>query len=390
MNRSAYHVFIIGGTSTEASTLARTFAARLRDLGLPPAHASFQRNPALSTLAAHTAPAAGVFFGGQARDRSLDELATKLCSEGIFVLPVVDDLAGYSAQVPPCLHPINGAQKDLLDPDMHRITEVLLERLGLVRAERLVFISYSRSEASRIALQLYRAFDERAYDVFLDTHSIRAGEEFQSVLWDRMADADLLVLLDSPTALSRRWVREELTRAETLGLGVLQLVWPNHTRTPGTEFCYAVYLETSDFLDSAEVSGNTAGLTEPAVTKLTNLAEGLRARAIAAKRSRLVGEIVKAANSEGFATALHEDGRIELTSPKSGRYVAIPATGHPDSASFHICDTACQPSGAKGMVFYDGLGILPKRMEHFAWLNQFLPAQARNVREIKDWFRANR
>ena len=73
------------------------------------------------------------------------------------------------------------------------------------------------------------------------------ASEFQSVLWDRMADADLLVLIDTPRALSSRWVREELARAQALGLGVLQVVWPAYARTPGTEFCEPRYLDATDF-----------------------------------------------------------------------------------------------------------------------------------------------
>lgn len=86
-----------------------------------------------------------------------------------------------------------------------------------MREKRLVFIRYRRDESRAVAEQLYHAFDQRAFDVFLDTHSVRGGSEFQSVLWDRMADADPLVLIDTPRALSSRWVREELARAQADG-----------------------------------------------------------------------------------------------------------------------------------------------------------------------------
>ena len=56
---------------------------------------------------------------------------------------------------------------------MESIVQRILEELRLVREKRLVFISYRRDEAIAVAEQLYRAFDERAFDVFLDTHSVR-------------------------------------------------------------------------------------------------------------------------------------------------------------------------------------------------------------------------
>jgi hypothetical protein len=89
----------------------------------------------------------------------------------------------------------------------------------------------------RAAVQIYHGLDERTWGVFLDTHSITRGVNFQDNPWDQMANADLLLLLDSPGVVSSYYVQQELARAHDLGMGVLQLIWPTQTRTPGTEFC---------------------------------------------------------------------------------------------------------------------------------------------------------
>ena len=225
-----------------------TLRRRVTDLGLSATHdVELAEDPDVVRIDTARAPTASVFFGAVSRPSAIDDAATTLRLRGVFVLPVVPDVWQYNSYVPASLSGINGLAANPADPQMESIVQRILEELRLVREKRLVFISYRRDEAIGVAEQLYRAFDERAFDVFLDTHSVRGGSEFQSVLWDRMADADLLVLIDTPRALSSRWVRDELARAQALGLGVLQVVWPAYARTPGTDFCEPRYLDATDF-----------------------------------------------------------------------------------------------------------------------------------------------
>jgi hypothetical protein len=238
-----------------------------------------------------------------------------------------------------------------------------------------------------VAEQLYRAFDERAFDVFLDTHSVRGGSEFQSVLWDRIGDADLLVLIDTPRALSSRWVREELARAQALGLGVLQLVWPAYARTPGTEFCEPRYLDATDFEGGAVDASAGAQLKEPALQSVVSMAEGLRARALAARRARIVGEIWTRAAVASITANIQPARCVDLETPSGAHYRVFPVVGHPDSIELFRCFEACGTPPAAGVLLYDPLGMLhPKRL-HLGWLNEFLPLKAVPVTELDEWFR---
>jgi hypothetical protein len=238
-----------------------------------------------------------------------------------------------------------------------------------------------------VAEQLYRAFDERAFDVFLDTHSVRGGSEFQSVLWDRMADADLLVLIDTPRALSSRWVREELARAQALGLGVLQVIWPAYERTPGTEFCEPSYLQATDLEGPTDAESAHARLREPVLQAIVSMAEGLRARSLAARRARIVGEVWNRAVAAGMTANIQPARWVDLQSTGGGRYRVFPIVGQPDSIELFRCFEACRTPPSDGVLLYDPRGMLDPKRLHLGWLNKFLPLKAVPVTELDDWFR---
>ena len=109
--------------------------------------------------------------------------------------------------------------------DDARLTGDILKAFGLTRELRQAFISYKRSDSAGIARQLAHILFDRGYQIFLDTASVERGVAFQDVLHDRLANIDLVILLDSPHALDSVWVHEELDMVNQLGLGVLQLAW---------------------------------------------------------------------------------------------------------------------------------------------------------------------
>src|SRR5580693_1170618 len=107
-------------------------------------------------------------------------------------------------------------------PNYEAIAARLLEALALLRETRRLFISYRRSESRKVAIQLYEALDEKTFDVFLDTISIRPGEEFQKVLAHRLADVDVIVLLHTRDFIGSRWTITELTQANAMNVAILR------------------------------------------------------------------------------------------------------------------------------------------------------------------------
>jgi TIR domain len=66
----------------------------------------------------------------------------------------------------------------------------------------------------------------RLFDVFLDTHGIAPAEDFQTMLWHRLCDSDVLVMLDTPNYFGSRWTSAEFGRALAKGIAVLRVGWP--------------------------------------------------------------------------------------------------------------------------------------------------------------------
>jgi hypothetical protein len=389
---SKYQIVVLEPEAPNRLTplLRETLRLRINDLGIDPTDAVTFLTEANVADLDHGSPTVAVYFGGPAHTPLATAAVTALRQRGIFILPVVPQLAGYTTHVPAPLHEVNGTVIPPEDPALESIAQRLLEELRLVRTKRLVFISYRRTETRSVAEQLYRAFDDRSFDVFLDTHSIRSGLEFQSVLWDQMADADLLVLLDSPAALSSRWVREELARAHALCLGILQLVWPAHQRSPGTDFCVPFYLEPEHFDAHATALDDRSELTDAALHQIMTFGESLRARSLAARHSRLVGELCQRVSTAGWQIDIQRGHCIDLHPPGRRTTIrAFPLVGHPNSHQLHECFDGCGNPPKDGVVVYDPLGMLDKKASHLMWLNGYLPLRALPVTELGSWIRSD-
>jgi hypothetical protein len=178
---------------------------------------------------AQTRPAAAVFFGAINAPVSNVEI---LLRRGIPVLPVVSDFDKVQEEIPSVLRPLNCLVLSV--ESVQRIASALLECVGLLPRQRRVFISYRRDKARQAALQLFDAFSARLFDVFLDTHGIAPAEDFQAMLWHRLCDSDVLVMLDTPNYFGSRWTSAEFGRALAKGISVLRMEWPDSTPSPRT------------------------------------------------------------------------------------------------------------------------------------------------------------
>lgn len=166
---------------------------------------------------------------------------------------------------------------------MERVASVLLEGLNLIRKSRRLFISYKQADTQGVAIQLYEALDQNGFDVFLDTLSIRPGEPFQDVLWHRLADTDVIILLDSPNFLASRWTTKELAAANSTSIQVLQLLWPENQLNANAAFSQTMPIEDTDFESPHIRIGPGARLKKVVVERTVVQTESLRARALAAR-----------------------------------------------------------------------------------------------------------
>jgi hypothetical protein len=375
-----YLVAIFGpGASAYSAALKRRLRKRIRELsdtlpaviGFAGAKHVLSRDP--------KTPIVGIYMGGKAATDD-DVLAIRsLVASSAVIIPVVEDLADFGKAVPPELLGINGIALSRSDPKNDTIVNLALENLGLLRSQRRIFISYRRADAAIEALQLRHELDAHGYDVFLDTHSVAVGDPFQEVLWQRMADSDVVVVLDTPGFMASRWTKEELAQAEAMTIGIVQLIWPGHKPAPYTDLCERIYLAPADF------SGpGASGLVDMTLKAVATTVERLRARSLAARHNNLVREFCDAVATESIDASIQPDQYVSATLPSGQHIAAIFAVGVLDAQRYHEASLrfADDDRVTQVILVYDHRGLRPKWRSYLDWLDDFLPVKAIQITSV--------
>jgi len=333
----------------------------------------------------------GVWFGDGSSWSSEDENCVKWLVENRFiVIPIVDSDTDYNQKVPPILQPINGTVRKPIE-----IAADILKHFGLTREKRQMFISYKRDESRAVALQLFNAFNQREYNVFLDTASIEPGRDVQSYLMQRMADVDVLVFLHTPHALSSEWVTKELDRASRLGLGILEIMWPNFKPSiymkRATELINTLKLDANKDMQNTNVaSDGTDMLSNSAVGRIVQTVEKVRIESLGIRRQRITQEFddrletinSKLSESDRIQAIYHYNNTVEVK--KNDRSVSwvFPIIGIPLAEIVHNTEIKHQKTDR---VIYDGLGLESLSKEHLTWLNRQLRIKSIKVQEAITW-----
>ena len=321
----------------------------------------------------HTAFAA-VYFGGVTQpDR---EVVRKLLRASIPVIPSIGPDVNFGDVVPDFLQATNGLRHRAEDLEMSDLAAAMLECVGLLRRQRRVFVSYRRMESRAAALQLHDLLAARGFDVFLDTHDIRPGDPFQDVLWHRLVDSDVMVMLDTPTYFDSRWTREEIGRARAKDIQVLRVIWPQHEPSKLTELSETIYLEP------AELMGPDGPFREATTEAILLKVEQLRSRSIAARYMLITGKLradVEKIGAKVEGIGAHRAIAIRLT---DGRTIwAYPVVGVPTAEILNdVANKARRASQQEiPVLVYDHVGIRDTWSAHLKWLDEHIRA----VRAIK-------
>lgn len=258
---SVYELAILGSASAdELERLTATLSTMVADFGLSlGCEIRLHDGTSIATRNKHSACAATYFGGVPLSDV---EAAKELTAASVPVIPTVTQDGDFGQSVPPCLHMSNGLRRRTEDVAMTELAVALLECVGLLRRQRRVFVSYRRAESRAAAMQLHDLMTARGFDVFLDTHSIRPGDPFQDVLWHRLCDSDVMVMLDTPTYFESKWTRREIGRARAKDIHVLRVVWPGHVPSKFTDLAETIYL------DSAKLRGSDGPIDDSAADQI--------------------------------------------------------------------------------------------------------------------------
>lgn len=377
-----YQIGLLGATDDQADTLRNTIVRRLEEVGFEEGDVIFLRGRAVLEREKR-APFVGVYFGRHGFDAADETLLDDLRLDSVVIVPVVTSLVNFDQQVPQTLASVNGLELDELDVSLERVSAVVLQQFRLLRRQRRLFISYRRSDSTHVASQLYAALDARGFDVFLDTNGVPPGEDFQEVLWHRLADSDVVLLLDTEGFSESRWTQEELAKANTTNIQILHLLWPGRPERADSAFSIFRPMKDSEFV--GDNFGSAGVLIDESVRRITIEVESLRARAIAARHRFLIDSFCDAARAVDLRPSVQTDRKILIEGGRH-RLIAVAFVGIPSAEGLHE-EVIGFPENelTKDIRFwaiFDERGLLPRTLTHLGWLNDRLPISAVQVFDV--------
>jgi hypothetical protein len=382
MAEEPYQLLFLGSADVRRTELQNLIASRTSELGLPVTAVRLIEESNAASVDPGV-PLMGIFFGGrgQVHDRAL---INDLLEQSIVIAPLVSRLTEVHNELPPQLRGINAIDEAV---GIERVATLVLETFRLLRRERRLFISYRRVDSEPLANRLYDALDARGFDVFIDVRSVPPAVDFQSQLWHRMSDSDVIVLIDTPGFRASRWTTQELAQANATNIQILHLLWLGQEEDPTSAFSHFMHLNLSDFIGWLPLRGRwIRGAT---ISHICDEVERLRARAIAARFRYLIDNFCDLARDEGMAPAVQPDQWVSVSRTDRSRHlVVVPAVGIPTSDRIHqVFDAVPDAADADMWVIFDNRGVLSNWLAHLEWLDMHLPIRTVQMARAPDLLR---
>lgn len=335
------------------------------------------------------APTFCLYFGNNSGSFKNIDLLEILIKDANLVLPVASDLEKFSSQIPKELENVNGFEL-ATNNDIEKLVSCILEGLSLLRLSRRLFISYKRDESSTVAIQLFEHLEKNGFDVFLDTHSIRPGEPFQEELWHRMADTDVVVLLNTPGFLNSNWTTQELAKANSMSIGILQVIWPSHKLERDAELSIPIQLSDSDFGNKI-YKKPTSYLNPNTVSNIISQVESLRARSLASRQDNIITEFIASSNRVGKKADLQSEKFITIQRSDGKELVIIPTVGVPQAFTYNQSEELVARIKSKNVagafLLFDHRNIREKWIKHLDWLDNYLPVKTIKIVKAEEWLK---
>jgi hypothetical protein len=382
-----YQLILIGHSNPLTNQIIDSIGERMTDLGMGKENLSIIDAENFVRDYKGNSPAVAVYFGSDNRNFPNIDILERLISDSTIVIPIVNDLNHFSAKVPDQLYPINGFELRN-ENSVEALVGRIMEGLGLLRLSRRLFISYKRNESRGVAIQLFEKLEEAGFDVFLDTHSIRQGDIFQDELWHRLVDTDVVVLLNTKGFLESEWTKEELAKASAKSIGILQLIWPNHTAEPSSTLSIQLPLKEAEF-ENGKFNSPKAELTDGIIATIVNQVESLRARSLGARQDNIINEFMKAASAASIPTHLQPERFITVDISSDKQVIVIPTIGVPHAFTYNqsedLIKTIKEHNTKEVFILYDHINIREKWLKHLDWLDGYLPVSSIKLLDADKW-----
>lgn len=320
-------------------------------------------------------PAYVIYSGHKGNlDPETESILRKQKLDGNVILPVF--LKDFTDEMPDILRNQNGLK---FENNTLKICNLVLEGFELLRKTRKIFISYKRSESSNVAIQLYETLEQNNFDVFLDTHSIDKGEEFQEELWHRMTDCDVILMLNTKEFLESEWCNQELEKAHLKKIGIVHLIWPDCEFANFAHLAFSKKLFVEDFEKPLFADIAKGRLKKTVLPDIINLIEGARARNLASRQDSLITEFTQAAHNNNVDVNFQFNRYITQDLTDGKRIIYIPTVGVPQSINCHNSERLIKKIEKNEIssinLIYDEMSIRDHWLEHLDWLNNYLHIQ---------------
>lgn len=318
-------------------------------------------------------------------DKETEEILINQKLDGNVILPIF--YHDFYEEMPSVLANHNGLK---FDDNVNKICNIILEGFELLRKTRKIFISYKRAESSNIAIQLYEFLEQNNFDVFIDTHSIDKGEQFQEELWHRMTDCDLIVMLNTKGFLDSEWCKQELDKAHLKRIGIVHLLWPDCDFADFAHLAFSMKLKNTDFQKSNFTDVTKGTLDNNTLTRITELVETARARNLASRQDALITDFTQAAHDNNIEVNLQYSRYITQSLSNGKTKVFIPTIGIPQSINCHNSEKLISKIENKEIdsitLIYDEMSIRNYWLEHLDWLNVQLKIKTLKKQDFNNEF----
>lgn len=382
-----YQIIIVGEPSVFESKVLGAFYKHVDDLGLNKDCFVEIRNTNFDAIYKANLPTFCLYFGSQTGNFLDLDITDRLITDATLILPIASDLDNVAIEIPLRLRSINVFQLNA-ENDIERLVSCLLEGLSLLRLTRRLFISYKRNESSVVAIQLFEKLEKNGFDVFLDTHSVRPGTQFQDELWHRMADTDVVVLLNTPGFLNSEWTTQELARANAMSIGIIQLIWPTHNLERDAKLSIPYQLTDANF-GNKDYSNSKSYLTDQTLLDIVSQVESLRARSLGSRQDNIITEFISSSIKLGKKSDLQPEKFITVKRKDGKESILIPTVGVPQAFTYNQSEELVSRIKLKNVegvyLLFDHRNIREKWLEHLAWLDNYLPIKTLKIIDVEQW-----
>ena len=316
-------------------------------------------------------PSIGVYFGDPvlAGDPCVTERVVAALSAERAVIPVVDDLAGYLACVPACLHQVNGLHWGPGGEAGLRLARTVLEGLGIEERDRRVFISHKRDDGLAVAEQLHEELARHGFFPFIDRFHIPPGGDVHAEIAGQLEDCAVLLLVETPQACDSDWVFDEVNYALSHHLGLHIVTWPGPPeQVPGTDRLLRQQLRTEDIV----AERGFAVLSAEALGRVILNVEAEHARALVRRRTYQLTSVTDAAREAGL-DCVPLPGWGALVSGPAGTTVVRVAPRTPTVEDLYELDRIRTrfPGSPPGVLVHSPRRIPVTKRDVLAWAGEF-------------------